>query len=76
MIITTDSEIKKHLKSLDDAVKSHEKTFFKIGLELYWLYGTQGYVEVDGVSYDNIADFAKRRYGISKATTSFNLHSP
>lgn len=69
VVSCTKEQVKKHLKSLDDAVASFEKTFFKIGLELYWFYTTQGYVSIDGVEYANIADFAKKRYGISKATT-------
>lgn len=69
VVSCTKEQVKKHLESLDDAVASFEKTFFKIGLELYWFYTTQGYVSIDGVEYANIADFAKKRYGISKATT-------
>lgn len=69
VVACTKEQVKKHLKSLDDAVASFEKTFFKIGLELYWFYTTQAYISIDGVEYANIADFAKKRYGISKATT-------
>lgn len=65
----TKEQVKKHLKSLDDAVASFEKTFFKIGLELYWFYTTQAYISIDDTEYVNISDFAKKRYGISKATT-------
>lgn len=69
VVVATKESIALHLKSLDDAVKSHEKTFFSIGLDLYWFYKTQAFIEINGTSYENIADFAKRRYGISKATT-------
>ena len=41
VVACTKEQVKKHLKSLDDAVASFEKTFFKIGLELYWFYTTQ-----------------------------------
>lgn len=69
VVACTKEQVREHLKTLDDAVASFEKTFFKIGLELYWFYTTQAYVSIDGVEYANIADFAKKRYGISKATT-------
>lgn len=69
VVACTKEQVKKHLKSLDDAVASFEKTFFKIGLELYWFYTTQAYISIDSAEYANIADFAKKRYGISKATT-------
>lgn len=69
VVACTKEQIREHLKTLDDAVASFESTFFKIGLELYWFYTTQAYVSIDGVEYANIADFAKKRYGISKATT-------
>lgn len=69
VVIATKEQVNEHLKALDDAVKSFEKTFFRIGLELYWFYETQSYVEIEGKEYANVADFAKSRYGISKATT-------
>lgn len=68
-VIASPSEINKHLKELDKAVSTAQKTFFTIGLNLHWFYTTGAYCEVDGVQYDTIADFAKDRYGIKKAST-------
>jgi hypothetical protein len=68
-VIASQAEITKHLKELDKAFNSFQKTFFSIGLNLYWFYSTGAYCEIDGVQYDTIVDFAKERYGIKKATT-------
>lgn len=62
--------IDKRLKGLDKIFDAFRKNyFFQIGFALYWFDDTTSYQFIPGSQYDNIADFAKDRYGISKATT-------
>lgn len=66
--VTTKESIKKHLKSLDDAVKIFKKGFLAIGFNLLWFKETLAYQEIDGKEYKNIESFAKDRYDISRST--------
>lgn len=68
VVMADKKAITAHLKALDDCFKGIEKTFFKIAFNLHWFYKTNAYCEINGKGYDNIAQFAKDRYGISKAT--------
>lgn len=68
VVMADKKAITSHLKALDDCFKGIEKTFFKIAFNLHWFYKTNAYCEINGKGYDNIAQFAKDRYGISKAT--------
>lgn len=69
-VITVDTKtINKHLKALDNIFDAFRKDyFFTIGFGLYWFDETRAYQQLD-TFYLNIAEFAKDRYGISKATT-------
>ena len=69
LILADANTIKKHLQDLDKCVKGVEKSFLSIALNLHWFKSTGAYCEIDGKGYDNIAQFARDRYGISKATT-------
>lgn len=66
--VATKDSIKKHLKSLDDAVKTFKKGFLAIGFNLLWFKETLAYQEIDGKEYKNIESFAKDRYDISRST--------
>lgn len=68
VVMADKKAITAHLKALDDCFKGIEKTFFKIAFNLHWFYKTNAYCEINGKGYDNIAQFAKDRYGIGKAT--------
>lgn len=69
-VITADSRsVAKHLKSLDNAFSAVKKAFFTIAFVLNWFNDTGAFQQVDGKAYATIADFAKDRYGISRATT-------
>lgn len=70
-VIAADTKsINRHLKELDKIFDAFRKNyFFQIGFGLYWFDETLSYQFIPGRQYDNIADFAKDRYGISKATT-------
>lgn len=69
VIVADKKSVTKHLKELDKTFESIRKSFFTIGFHLYWFDDTGAYQQIDNKTYDNIADFAKDRYGISKATT-------
>lgn len=70
VIVANKQAISKHLKELDKIFDAFRKNyFFSIGFGLYWFDDTGAYQQIGGKIYDNIADFAKDRYGISKATT-------
>lgn len=70
VIVVTKQSINKHLKELDKIFDAFRKNyFFSIGFGLYWFDDTGAYQRIVTKTYDNIADFAKDRYGISKATT-------
>lgn len=70
VIVVNKQAIAKHLKELDKIFDAFRKNyFFSIGFGLYWFDDTGAYQQVGNQTYDNIADFAKDRYGISKATT-------
>lgn len=70
VIVANKQAISKHLKELDKIFDAFRKNyFFSIGFGLYWFDDTGAYQQIGGKTYDNIADFAKDRYGISKATT-------
>lgn len=70
VIVADTKSINKHLKELDKIFDAFRKSyFFQIGFGLYWFDETLSYQFIPGRQYDNIADFAKDRYGISKATT-------
>lgn len=70
VITLSKQSIDKHLKALDKVFDAFRKNyFFTIGFGLYWFDDTTAYQFISGKKYDNIADFAKDRYGISKATT-------
>lgn len=70
VIVASKQAISKHLKELDKIFDAFRKNyFFSIGFGLYWFDDTGAYQQIGGKTYDNIADFAKDRYGISKATT-------
>ena len=68
VVMADKKAITAHLKALDDCFKGIEKTFFKIAFNLHWFYKTNAYCEINGKGYDNIAQFAKDRYDIGKAT--------
>lgn len=68
IVYATKESIKKHLKSLDDAVKTFKKGFLAIGFNLLWFKETLAYQEIDGKEYKNIESFAKDRYDISRST--------
>lgn len=68
IVIATKDAIKKHLKSLDDAVKTYKKGFLAIGFNLLWFKDTLAYQQIDGKEYKNIESFAKDRYDISRST--------
>lgn len=60
----------RHLKALDDAIDAVRKEyFFIISFNLYWFYKTLAYRSLGDKFYSSVSDFAKDRYGISKATT-------
>ena len=70
VIVADTKSINRHLKDLDKIFDAFRKNyFFQIGFGLYWFDDTGAYQQINGKVYDNIADFAKDRYGISKATT-------
>lgn len=70
VIVANKQAISKHLKELDKIFDAFRKNyFFLIGFGLYWFDDTGAYQQVGDKTYDNIAEFAKDRYGISKATT-------
>ena len=69
VVVADKKAIATHLKELDGAFSSVEKAFFKIAFNLHWFYETNAFCEVGGKGYDNITQFAKDRYGLSKATT-------
>lgn len=70
VIVTDTKSINKHLKALDNIFDAFRKEyFFAIGFGLYWFDDTGAYQQIENKTYNNIADFAKDRYGISKATT-------
>lgn len=74
VIVASKQLINKHLKELDKIFDLFRKNyFFAIGFGLYWFDETGAYRQIDRLfpyrPYDNIAEFAKDRYGISKATT-------
>lgn len=70
VIVADTKSINKHLKELDKIFDAFRKNyFFQIGFGLYWFDDTGAYQQIGSKTYDNIADFAKDRYGISKATT-------
>ncbi len=70
VIVASKQAITKHLKELDKVFDAFRRNyFFSIGFGLYWFDDTGAYQQVGTKTYDNIADFAKDRYGISRATT-------
>ena len=74
VIVADTKSINKHLKELDKIFDAFRKNyFFAIGFGLYWFDETSAYRQIDRLSpyrpYNNIVEFAKDRYGISKATT-------
>lgn len=74
VIVANKQSITKHLKELDKIFDAFRKNyFFAIGFGLYWFDETGAYQQIDRLPpyrpYYNIAEFAKERYGISKATT-------
>lgn len=70
VIVANKQAISKHLKELDKIFDAFRKNyFFSIGFGLYWFDDTGAYQQIGTKTYDNIAEFAKDRYGISKATT-------
>ena len=68
IVVATKDAVKKHLKLLDDAVKTYKKGFLAIGFNLLWFKDTLAYQEIDGKEYKNIESFAKDRYDISRST--------
>ena len=70
-VITVDTKsINKHLKALDNIFDAFRKNyFFAIGFGLHWFDDTGAFQQIGNKTYSTIADFAKDRYGISKATT-------
>ena len=70
VIVIDTKSINRHLKELDKIFDAFRKNYFyQIGFGLYWFDDTGAYQQIGSKTYDNIADFAKDRYGISKATT-------
>lgn len=70
VIVANKQSINRHLKELDKIFDAFRKNYFyQIGFGLYWFDDTGAYQQISSKTYDNIADFAKDRYGISKATT-------
>lgn len=69
VVIANKQAVSKHLKALDSAFGSIKSTFLKIGFNLYWFDDTGAFAKIGDREYNSIADFAKDRYGLSKATT-------
>ena len=70
VIVADVKSINKHLKTLDSIFDAFRKNyFFAIGFGLYWFDDTGAFQQIGSKAYSTIADFAKDRYGISKATT-------
>ena len=68
IVVTSKEAVDKHLKALDNAVKTFKKGFLGIGYNLYWLKDTLAYQEIDNKEYPTIEAFAKDRYDISRST--------